>query len=132
MKAWFISILLIILLPCVSGRLGNLDGLLSDVIPGQYILEIKREADLDEVLTRIYSIADRQEEAASVLFRYNIILNGVAMKGLAKDTVRLLERDQDIIRIMEVCTLTFLFIIGHFSRCKGILIIDDDDDIIRM
>jgi len=91
MKAWFISILLIILLPCISSKLGNLDGFLLDMIPGQYILVFKSEANLDEVLDRIYSIANRQAEAASVLFCYNIIMNSVAMKGLAKDTVRLLE-----------------------------------------
>jgi len=110
-------ILLLLLLPCVSGRLGNLlnnnngllSSVLSDVIPGQYILQFKREADPDAVLTRIRSVANRQTETAtSVLFCYNYTMNGVAMKGLARDTVRLLERDPDIINIVEVCNTFFL------------------------
>jgi len=104
-------ILLLLLLPCVSGRLGNLlnnNGLLSsvllDVIPGQYILQFKREADPDTVLTQIRSVANRQTETAtSVLFCYNYTMNGVAMKGLARDTVRSLEQDPEITNIVEVC-----------------------------
>jgi len=108
MQAW-LFIRLLILFPCiVSGRLGNFDGLLPGIgsnarIPGQYILVFKREADPDAVLTRILSIADRQAEAASILFHYNVTMNGIAMKGLSKDTVRLLAQDHDIIDIAQVC-----------------------------
>jgi len=112
MRGCFIPLL--ILLPFVSGRLRNFDGLVSrigggsDVVHGEYIIVFHDNADSDAVLTRIVSIAERQAEAPTVMFRYSVATNGVAMKGLNKDTVELLAQDKDIINIVELCTLSCL------------------------
>jgi len=103
MRHW---IVLLTLLPLVNARIGNRDGLLPRStpkdVPGQYIVVFKEEADPDAVLTRIVTMVDRVGDAPSVLHRYNIIMNGAAMKGLSKGGVALLAQDPDITDIFPV------------------------------
>jgi len=129
---------LVLSLVVVSAEMGNFfDGFLSrikrsDVIPNQYIIEFQQNADFEEVLSKIVSIANRQAEAPSVLFRYNEIMNGVAMKGLTKETAALLAQDPGIVKVTEVCSLFCshnvytLFFFRSRTDDDNNVVVDDD------